>query len=1102
MRFGAKPGGVENAVPSRVRFGGFELNLATGELCPAGQSGGNGKVLLREQPFQILRMLVERSGKIVTREEIRRKLWPNDTLVNFNHSINVAIGILRRELGDTAENPQYIETLARRGYRLLVTTELLQTRPGVPPGENTTKKESSSPGDITGKRVSHYRVLEIIGGGGMGMVYKAEDLRLGRRVALKFLPEEFADDPTALRRFEREAQTASALNHPNICTIYDIEENGGHPFIAMELLEGASLNHYLETSSPKTIPLSQLLEIALQICDGLQAAHEKGIIHRDIKPANIFLTKQGPVKILDFGLAKLAAHEEPTETARAPMSDGRPSQESTAAVRPKAIHSNLTLTGVAMGTAGYMSPEQVRKEKLDATTDLFSFGLVLYEVATGRRAFTGETTTAVHDAILHDTQAPAHQLNPACPRKLDAVIARALEKDRTKRYQSAAEMRRALERVGTETLSAQRNKRAWLAGGALLLVALSGVGIYQRLYPAIKLSRTDTLVLAVTNETGDRVFDDAVYTGVFFDLQQTPYIHVLETDKYRTALWELHIPDDAGKTPQVGRQVCLHTNSRMVVATSISDEGNGFRIEMQGIDCQSGRTILRVREDALSRARVIHVIGLAATQLRHKLGEPASSISRFNKPLDEAMSPSPEAIQLLTEGYRHTLTIDFPAAISDYQRAIALDSKLAMAYAPLGSIQGSVLGEHALAVGTITKAFGLRERVTEPVRFQREDLYYDVVTGEQEKACSVSAQWVQLFPDDFIGHNNFARCLLLLGRQDQSLAEAREAARQFPSPWSYAGLILRSILTDRFEEAKTAFDDAEVRKFDGPDLHEKRALLAFLQKDEPEMQKQWNWAVGKPHTDHFMLDIRGQGEAYHGRYRNYARFSGQAMAMARKDGDLSAVATYENEVALQEAEVGNPAQAGQLARKSLAGARNLDKQINAAFAFARAGDIAQAQKLVDEINQEAPLNSVIQSYSLPTIRAAMKLETNDPVGAIDILRTTLQYENAYDLFFFNNLYPAYIRGQAYLQMSEGRLAVVEFKKLLDHPGIAGTSVIGALSHLQMARAQEMTGDKAAAQKSYEDFLILWKDADSDLPIYQQAKVEYARLRSNQIRVMP
>jgi eukaryotic-like serine/threonine-protein kinase len=1087
---------MAESLEGRVRLGGFEINLRSGELWPVGAVNGDGKLLLREQPFQVLRMLIDRGGKMVTREEIRKKLWPNDTVVDFDHGINMAIGVLRRALGDSADNPQYIETLARRGYRLLVTPERLETTTETVRGGAASPQGLPVLGGLVGKKVSHYRVLEVIGGGGMGMVYRAEDLKLGRQVAVKFLPEELASDSVTLQRFEREAQTASALNHPNICTIHQIAEYEGQPFIVMELLEGSTLLHQLSLSESKAIPLVSLLEIAIQICDGLQAAHDKGIIHRDIKPANIFLTKHGPMKILDFGLAKFASTEETEEigSPRGPDStsaDSKQPSRETGTETFRGLHTNLTRTGIAIGTTGYMSPEQVRKEKLDARTDLFSFGLVLCEMAAGRRAFTAETAAMVHDAILNQTPAPAHEVNSAVPPGLDGVITKALQKDRSRRYKSAAEMREDIERVRRETQPARGRTRKWIAAAALLVTVTLGSWAYWRFRNRVLLSASDTIVLAVSNQTGDPVFDDALYTALRVALEQTPYINTLNDLKVRGTLRALNRSDDAKLTPEIAREVCLQTNSKMVVASSIADAGNGLRIELKGTDCQSGLTVARVRQDASSRNEVLHLLGVSAVQLRSKLGEPAASVAKFNKPLEEATTPSLEAVQLLTEGYRHHLANEPQEALRFYQRAIQLDPSFALAYAALNSAYQS-LGELALAGAAGKKTYELRARMTEPARFHAESVYYSIVTGEQEKALPILSQWVGTFPQDFIARNNLSWTLQVLGQPDRSLAEAREAARLLPSPWSYTALIQRSIYTDRLDEAKATFDEADVRKFDGTGLRATRALLAFLKKDKPALQDQWNWAVGRSDAEPVLLYVRSNVEAYYGHFH-------LATALTNKADSLRPTGPFKTSHALREAEIGDSAQAEQEAAKALKKVQDRGDQLVLALVFARVADIAEAQKLADVINKDSPSDTVVQYYCLPAIRAAIRLHENDPAGAVEILRPTVKYDLAYPADFFNSLYPAYIRGLAYLQMGEGRTAAAEFQKLLDHPGLVGTDILGALSYLQLARAQKMMGDQSAARKSYEDFLTLWKDADSDIPIYRQAKAEYARLRSNSNR---
>jgi len=528
-------------LPLLIRFSAFELDLRARELRKDGRSTG-----LADQSVTILAMLLNQPGELVLREDIRTKLWPNDTVVEFDHSINTAIGRLRQALSDSAEKPRYIETLPRRGYRWigpLVSRESREPVQQSPAEAVQPSPHARADSNLIGKKVSHYRVLEVLGGGGMGVVYKAEDLKLGRRVALKFLPEELVSDFGAQQRFESEARSASALNHPNICTIYEVDAYDGQPFLAMELLQGQTVRDLIVTVPPgkPQLALAKLLDLAVQIASGLEAAHGQGIIHRDVKPANIFVTSEGQAKILDFGLAKLSTAE--AASANPPATDHReevaPHQPNYKAESLTASSPFLSRTGVAMGTAGYMSPEQVRGEKLDARTDLFSFGLVLYEMATGKRAFAGDTGPEFHDAILTTTPRPARELNPVLPAKLEKVIARALEKDRDMRYQSASDMRSDLEALRLEIAPRHRARWRALAAAGVVMLSIANAAYWfakrsvksPTTLPAIKLRQ----LTSNSNENG--VGGGAISPdGKYLAYIDSEGIHLkrIETDETRT----------------------------------------------------------------------------------------------------------------------------------------------------------------------------------------------------------------------------------------------------------------------------------------------------------------------------------------------------------------------------------------------------------------------------------------------------------------------------------------------------------------------------------------------------------------------------------------
>ncbi len=1126
---------MKNTLPGRVRFGAFQLDLKAGEL-----HKDDRRIRLQEQPFQVLQMLVEREGEVVSREEIQNKLWPNDTVVEFDHGINTAIKKLRIALNDSADKPKYIETVARRGYRLMVPVEWPSagsdsdvSRPDpVRGGGETGVKPQLESTSLIGKTVSHYRVLNVIGGGGMGVVYRAEDLKLGRAVAVKFLPEELGSDAVALGRFTREARTASTLNHPNICTIYEIEEHDGQPFIVMEYLEGhtlrdliafGSVSSPLDKSRKFSLPLAKILDTAIQIGEGLEAAHDKGIIHRDIKPANIFVTRQGQVKILDFGLAKLVTATRETATEALQVRD-----EDTAQLKPtlrSELDSNLTRAGVSIGTAGYMSPEQIEGIQLDARTDLFCFGLVLYELCTGQKAFIGATRDGLRSAILQQIPVPVRELQSEIPAKLEAVVTLCLQKDREKRYQHASEIIRDLkqlrrergsgvlsqEQVAERIAQAQKNtarlaaagpgndkpgpRRKWLtkASLAVLLIATAAVGLwYWWLHRTRALTREDAIVVAdFVNSTGDPVFDDALKTALIVDLQQSTTLKLLSDVKVNGALKAMNHSPGERLTFDLAREVCLHTNSAALLESSIADVGNNYRLALKVVSCRTGVTLASTEAEIENRKQIVKVLGEAGNRLRAQLGEPKASLQKSTRPLDEATSSSPEALQAFTQA-RKAQKEGPPAALPYLKHAVELDPNFAAAYAALGVTYHN-LGEVSLAMQNMTTAYQLRNRLPDMQRLDIEAHYYADVTGQLEKAIEVYNEWDQRFPGSWVPHNNVGELLLKEGRFDKSSAEELESLRIRPSSQSYNNLMIDYIEMYQLDDAQATFKEAVTKNVDGSDLRATAYILAFLRKDDAGMQKQLAWAKGKAGVEDVLIVCQSDTEAYYGRFHKARELSQEAAELAKRASAPEAAAGWIVEAALREAEIGNADRARQGAAAALALSTGRDVTLSAALTLARIGDTARATDLVNQISHQFPQDTSVQAYAVPTIRAAVVLEEgSDPNTAVELLKATSDYE--FGGLGLGSLYPVYVRGQAYLILKQGDKAAVEFKKVIDHPGIVQNGVIGALAYLQLGRAQAMMGDKAAALKSYQDFLALWKGADPDIPIYKQAKAEYEKVR--------
>jgi eukaryotic-like serine/threonine-protein kinase len=1081
--------------PERLRLGPLEVNIKTGEIRPANNPEGIKGTFLQEKSLRVLRMLMEKQGEVVLREEIQKALWPNDTVVDFDHGIHVAVATLRRALGDSATSPQFIETVPRRGYRLLFPIEEAgrdwspEPTPGSP-GDDSSHDQNVGSG-LVGKLVSHFRVLEILGAGGMGTVYKAEDTKLGRRVALKVLPEEMADDPAALKRFEREARTTSSLNHHNICTIFAVEEFERQPVIVMELLEGETLRDRLARVTKEPVSLDELLDIALQTCDGLAAAHSRGIIHRDIKPANLFLITSDQaaarwVKILDFGLAKLVAAELSNDLQGLNVTAGDVKLN-----EPPPAESDVSTlrAGGAAGTASYMSPEQIRREVLDARTDLFSFGLVLYEMATGQRAFPGDDPAKVREALLHEEPVPVRQLNPSIPAALEALIGTALEKDRGQRYQSATALKNDLERI-VRNASPVR-KRVWRAIATVALLALAAVGIwrYDVYRNRITLSPTDTIVLAdADNQTGDPVFDDSLNIALRYEMQQTPYLNILGVDKAYATLAELKLPSTTKITPDLARQICAKTNSKMVISQSIADAGNGYHLEMRALDCSSGASLRKEQADIGSRNEVIRELGVTAVHLRARLGEPSASLARFNQPLETALSASLEALQAGAEGTKLHYAGDVAGALKLYQRTVELDPNLALTYEGMG-VAYFALGNPELAEAYYTRAYQLRDRLTEKDRLNAEIVYYGSVIGDWEKNYSSVLRFLQLFPRDVYAHNNLATAFLHLAQPGRAADEAAETARLQPSSYYFFEAILACRVASRFLEAKSWLAKADALKFDSPAIRRESMLVLFATGDRDDLAKVLAEGERGSNRRDVLLD-HALIETQQGRFRSAERLRLQAFGPTAKTADIF----WPVRSALENAEVGRDVQARHYESKVDRTKLDRDNKLFLALALARSGQTEEAGKLTDQISAERAEDTLVQHYLTPTIRAAIKLQQHDPAAAIDLLRGTAKYDLDWTESF-DFVYPAYIRGLAYLKLGDGRSAAAQFQKMIDNPGLTVRHVTGSLAWLQLGRAQKMMGDEAAARKSYETFQDLWKNADPDIPIYRQAKAEFAELPS-------
>jgi tetratricopeptide (TPR) repeat protein len=926
-----------------------------------------------------------------------------------------------------------------------------------------------------GLTLSHYRVAEKIGEGGMGVVYRARDERLERDVALKVLPAGVLGDEAARKRFHKEALALSRLNHPNIGTIHDFDTQEGVDFLVMEYIPGQTVAQRLASNG---LPEKEVASLGAQIASALAEAHGQGIVHRDLKPGTVLVTPKGQVKVLDFGLARLLPRAEDASRAE-----------------------TMSQTQAVVGTLPYMAPEQLRSENVDARTDIFALGVVLYEMATGKRPFREETSPRLTDAILHQAPVPPHALNAGVSPEMERIILKCLEKEPANRYQHADEVGvdlKRLERAADSGKAARRRRgRLWLLGPATAVaLALLAVAGFFRSRRAQALTESDSILLAdFVNTTGDPDFDGTLREALAVKLEESPFLNVVPDQRVQETLRFMGRPPDERVTGPVAREVCQREGIKAVLEGTIAPLGRRYVISLNAANCATGGSLARQQVEASSKEEVLGGLGQAASRLRGKLGESLGSVQAHDTPISEATTSSLEALKAYSLGISRRNANDELGAVPFFKRALELDPGFAMAQAFLGAVYGN-LGEISLAREHFRTAFELRDRVSEWERFYIQARYY-TTTGEWDKALETYELWSHTYPRAVIPHNNLGEFYKAIGQYDRALEEHEKALQLNPTvAYFYDNLAQALVALDRLEEAKAVLRRGVERRGESVGHHPWLYRIAFLEGDPGAMEKHAAAMRGTPDESKNLLQQSDVARSS-GRIRAARELSQRAVEVMQQQKLKQAAAEVFAREALFEAEFGDGPRARDRAEAALSispGGLSISRgagvRFRSAIALARVGERARARALADELARQFPSDARVHELWLPVIGAALAIEGNDPEKAIQLLRTASRYELGQN----NDLLPIYFRGVAHLRARAGTEAGAEFQRILDHRGIEPLSAIHALVRLGLARAHALAGDTARSRAAYEDFLTHWKDADPDVPILRAARAEYARLK--------